>query len=294
MQVLFDHGQRLFRLDCRFVITAQAPQYLNAQTTRLVVFRIDIGGLLKQLGRALEVLPMKAGPSVIVIGLEQSGVQLQRQFELGLSRIEFLAHQQRQAARGMSLRQPRIEFDGFLAGFVGFLAIPRLRIRVHDEERVAIRIASPGQRKMCIDFDRLSEHLPCIFDVCLAKPLEELTAAEVVLVCTHMLARRRFDRRLCRRRQCFEQRFRDAPGYLVLDGKYVPQLLVETLGPEIKTIGDFHELCGYAQAIVGFAHAAFKNRVDAEFLANLAHVSSTAVVQERRCPRDDFQLLDLA
>src|SRR5262249_43330560 len=63
----------------------------------------------------------------------------------------------------------------------------------------------------------------------------------------------------------------DGLGDLVLYGKYVGQAAVVALGPKLAAGRDVVQLRGNTHALAAFAHAAFDQIADSEFLADLLH-----------------------
>src|SRR5262249_2560839 len=79
----------------------------------------------------------------------------------------------------------------------------------------------------------------------------------------------------------------DGFGDLVLHVEDASQLAIVTLGPKLITDRGVIELCGNAHAIATFAHAAFDQIVDPEFLADLFGVYRLAFVDEGGIASDD-------
>ena len=92
-----------------------------------------------------------------------------------------------------------------------------------------------------------------------------------------------------RRHDARRDRAGDLVGHLVLDGEDVLEAAIVALGPDVMPIGCVDELRGDANAVPGFAHAAFEHVAHAKFAADLAHVDRLALVGERRVARDDEQ-----
>ncbi len=81
----------------------------------------------------------------------------------------------------------------------------------------------------------------------------------------------------------------DGCGYLVLHRKYVRQLAVETLRPQVGPISRGDQLRGHADAIARAPHAPFENIGHAQRLGDPADVGVLPLEGERGSARDYFQ-----
>src|SRR5215469_17396039 len=61
-------------------------------------------------------------------------------------------------------------------------------------------------------------------------------------------------------------------GDLVLDREDVSEITVVTLGPDVLAILGLDQLRGDADAVAGFAQAAFEDIANAELMPNLFHI----------------------
>src|SRR5712671_5077943 len=82
-------------------------------------------------------------------------------------------------------------------------------------------------------------------------------------------------------------------GDFVLDGKDVVEFAIETARPPVKAGSDFNELNGDAQAVVGFANAAFEQSAYAEMTADCTDVSAGRPKLKRSGARGHAQAVDL-
>ena len=74
---------------------------------------------------------------------------------------------------------------------------------------------------------------------------------------------------------------RDHPlGDLVLHRENVGEVAVVALGPDVVAGCGFDQLRGDADAVAGFAHAAFEHIAHAKLAANLLHIDGLALVGE--------------
>ena len=78
--------------------------------------------------------------------------------------------------------------------------------------------------------------------------------------------------RVSPRRQLELELLRDSCRNLVLHGKYICQLAIITLRPEMGAIGGIDELRGYPDAVPGAAHAAFEDVLYAERFGDFTDV----------------------
>ena len=76
-------------------------------------------------------------------------------------------------------------------------------------------------------------------------------------------------------------------GDFVLHRKDVGEIAIVTLGPDMLAALGLNTLRGDANAIAGFAQAAFEHIAHTKFAADLLHVDRTALVGEGRIARDD-------
>ena len=79
----------------------------------------------------------------------------------------------------------------------------------------------------------------------------------------------------------------DRFGDLVLHGKYVGDVAVVALGPQMAAGGDVIELRGNAHPIAAAANAALDDVADAELARDLVDVGAAALVDKRGVARDD-------
>ncbi len=82
-------------------------------------------------------------------------------------------------------------------------------------------------------------------------------------------------------------------GDFVLDGENVGQVAIEALRPDVGAVAAGDQLGRDAYAWTGFAHAAFEQELDAEFLADVLHLHRATLVGERGVARDDGEARDL-
>ena len=76
---------------------------------------------------------MKAGAGMVVVGLEQAGIELDRLVELGFDRFEFDWRSSRASPlRGMGFREIGIELERALARLPGFITITGDGILIHE------------------------------------------------------------------------------------------------------------------------------------------------------------------
>lgn len=89
------------------------------------------------------------------------------------------------------------------------------------------------------------------------------------------------------RQQLYFQLLDDGVRNFILDGEDVGQVAIEALRPDVGAVGGGDQLGRDAHAGAGFAHAAFEQELDAEFLADVLHFHRATLVGERGVARDD-------
>ena len=111
-----------------------------------------------------------------------------------LGSLEILANQLRKSGGSVHLGKLRSQFQRAIAGFARFFSQLRRRIGVHGLQGEAVGIPCPGQSKSRITVDRLPEHLTSKLEVRLPEAIQELPAAEVILIRHDVLCGRSLDR----------------------------------------------------------------------------------------------------
>src|SRR5262245_10644950 len=89
--------------------------------------------------------------------------------------------------------------------------------------------------------------------------------------------------------QAWYERANDARGHVVLQRKYVDDIAIIALSPNMRAGLRLNQLTGDAHAIARLANTAFKNVANAEFAADLLDVHRTTFVGEGRIARYDEQ-----
>jgi len=82
---------------------------------------------------------------------------------------------------------------------------------------------------------------------------------------------------------------RHSLGDLVLQREDVGKIAVVALGPDVLAALGLDQLRGDADAIAGFAQAAFEHIAHTELASDLLHIDRAALVAEGRIARDDEQ-----
>ncbi len=92
--------------------------------------------------------------------------------------------------------------------------------------------------------------------------------------------------------QCRFDDSSDTDGHLVLQLEDVVERAVETVGPEMRSIGCVNQLCGDPHPAASFAHRAFEHIADTQFATDLLHIDRLALVNEGRIAGDDKEPAD--
>ena len=82
-------------------------------------------------------------------------------------------------------------------------------------------------------------------------------------------------------------------GDLVLDGKNIGKIAIESVRPNVRAVCGVDELARNADARGGFAHTAFEDEIGAQLSADALHFHGLTFVGERRVTCDDRQRRNL-
>ena len=102
--------------------------------------------------------------------------------------------------------------------------------------------------------------------------MDELAAAEIVVVSLNVRSRLALDRFLFAFAQDHSQRFHDRLRDVVLNLEYVLYLAIIPLRPQMISIGDIHQLGCDSQLVAELSHAAFEHCRDFQFSSYLTDV----------------------
>src|SRR5579863_90315 len=201
-----------------------------------------------------------------------SGTVSRRQSELtrGLFPVEVIGGGEKTQER-VRFRERRVQFESFLRQ--GANHRRGLAQGCHADgcpAKKIVGVAGLGQGELWIKCDGpLVEHLGLVHRLPRYLPVE--------MLCLQESFPRREVGSVARLRGSLWRKLelellRDGRRNLVLHGKYIGQLAVVALRPEMGAVGGMNELCGYPDAVPGAAHAAFKDSLDAQRFGNPADV----------------------
>src|SRR5215211_8354056 len=94
----------------------------------------------------------------------------------------------------MSFCKLRLELQSFLAGFVSLPKVEIPRIEIGIEKRARISHTCVGKRVVRIELYCLVEHLPGVLETPSPQLMDELPAAQIVVVGLNVRARLALDR----------------------------------------------------------------------------------------------------
>src|SRR5688572_14295191 len=169
----------------------------------------------------------------------------------------------------MPLGKLRREIERAAARGNRLLQVFRRRIEVLVQKRAAVGYAAVRQRVARVQLDRALEQLAGKLMGPASMLVEELASAEVILVGIDVGSRYLLDGLFLVVGENDPKRRDDAGCDLVLDCKYVLQLAVITLGPELGAVSGAHELCVQPKALSCFPDAALENRRHLQLAADL-------------------------
>ena len=124
--------------------------------------------------------------------------------------------------------------------------------------------------------------------------MEELAAAQIVLIGLYIVGRRFLDGAFFLLPEYDAQRSHDVLGDLILNGEDIFELAIITLRPEVVAVSHVDELRRDAKPVAGFPHAALQHRVDLESASDLADVLVFFLERERGRARRHSECLHLA
>src|SRR3974377_1009193 len=130
---------------------------------------------------------------------------------------------------------------------------------------------------------RFGEHLAISF-----VPTHQLAAFQEEIVSIHVLGAAAGDQGLLALAKLNLQRSDDLLREFVLHREYVGEIAIETVRPNVRTVGSVDKLAGNAPAIAGLAHASFQHVAHAELAADLLHIDGLTLIGKTRVSRDDI------
>lgn len=152
--------------------------------------------------------------------------------------------------RGISIGLAGSEPDGFL-GSRHRAALERgvhRRVRPLPHPPVPPRQAFPGRSQVRVERDCLLQRRDASAHVVHGPAGEELRSQEMLLVGLHVAGPVGARRWLRAGEELHLEHLHDCPRHLVLNGEDVGLVPVESLRPEVPTVGHVHDLGGDAQA----------------------------------------------
>src|SRR4029078_6076180 len=141
--------------------------------------------------------------------------------------------------------------------------------------------------------DCLVEHLPGVFEAPAPQLMNELPAAEIVIVRLNVRARLAFNRSLLALAQDHAQRFHNRLRDIVLDRENIFDLAIVSLRPQMISVRNVDELARYSKPVAHFSDTALEHGRDLQLSSDLADVFVLSLEGERRCSGRDAQALDL-
>src|SRR5205085_12126533 len=167
---------------------------------------------------------------------------------------------------------------------VGFAGLPVL-----VKERAAVGHAGIGAGISRVEYDGACKHLAGIIEALPPELVEELAAAQVVIVSLHVAGLRLLDGLFFLLAQHHSQLARNVLSNLILDGENIFQLAVVALRPNRKAVARVDELRGNAQAIAGAPQAATQHISRVKLLPDLRGIDGTVAEGQYGGAREDAQ-----
>ena len=157
------------------------------------------------------------------------------------------------------------------------------------EEGGAVGEAGVGEGVVGIDPGGAAKHLAREQQALLVEAIEELAAAQVALVGLDAAGRRRRGRPALDLGEHAAQRLGDGERDLLLHREDVGELAIVAPRPLLVAAHRIDQLEGDAQALAGLPHRALEDALDAEALADGAHVAGVTLELEGGGARGDAQ-----